>query len=278
MSPTSCRCDRSNRDRGKESKVSVPVAMSDVRTTLFASAMVLALGACSPAGRPVASAPSPLFVPPLTRPTVPTDPLAVRFAEGAAPPSGCFAVSRRTGAVACALGQFGERSDSGQRHLSLLQSSEEAVPDLPLRVQATGSGLRLEPQSRLTLDSIMREGDFVALGAPLAVPLESPRSFGGMTVELRRASTALSEELPPNIGVFDLEVIVQVDARAEEPKSEVLLQNTLTSVACLSPSLTVRVLEPRVVLIERECRLEDGGVPELLVGAWLCDSERARCE
>ncbi len=252
--------------------------MSHLRLILIS----LGLAACSRAGRPVASAPPPLFVPPLARPTVTADPLEVRFAEGAAPPAGCFAISRRTGAVACVLGQFGVATGSGERRLVLLQSSDEVVPDIPVRVQVTDGAVKLERQTRQTLDTLMRDGDFVALGAPVPVPLDAPRSFGGITVELRTASTALSEELPPNAAVFDLEVIVQVDGRPpeheEESKGELLLENTLTSVACLSPNLTVRVLEPKVVLIERECRLEDGREPELLLGAWLCDSERARCD
>jgi len=250
--------------------------MTHVRTPLFVS--VLALAACSPAARPVSSASPPLFVPPLAGPAVATDPRAVRFAEDATPPEGCFAISRRTGAVACLLGQFGVRTETGERHLSLLQSSDDVAPDIPIRVHASSGGLRLDDHSRKTLDAIMRDGDFITLGTPVAVPLDSPRSFGGITVELRRASTALSEELPPDAAIFDLQVVVHADARAEEAKDEVLLQNTLTSVACLSPSLSVRVLEPGVVLIERECRLDDGRAPELLLGAWLCDSERARCD
>ena len=254
--------------------------MSHVR--LITLAVLLALAACSRGARPLASAPPPLFVPPLAGPTIATDPLEVRFADGAAAPAGCFAISRRTGAVACVLGQFGAMTGSGERHLVLLQSSDEVTPDIPVRVQMTDGVLKLERQTRQTLDTIMRDGDFVALGAPVSVPLDAPRSFGGITVELRTASTSLSEELPPNAGVFDLNVIVHADGRApeheEQNKDEVLLENTLTSVACLSPSLTVRVLEPKVVLIERECRLDDGREPELLLAAWLCDSERARCD
>lgn len=269
-------------ERGERSKRTIATVdvMSHVRRMTMLHVLVLA--GCSPGARS-ASAPAPLFVPPLSGPTVAADPVAVRFAEGAAPPSGCFAVSRRTGAVACALGQFGVGTTRGERYLSLLQSSDEALPFVPIRVQAAEGGLKLERQSQRTLDAIMREGDYIALGAPVAVPLESPRTFGELTVELRRASNSLSEELPPGAGIFDLKVIVQVDGRPEQnegvvEKGDVLLENTLTSVACLSPSLTVRVLEPKVVLIERECRLDDLAEPEVVVGAWLCDSERARCD
>ena len=243
--------------------------------SLFGSA--LAVAACSPSARPTSSTP-PLLVPRLVQSTVQAGPPAVRFPEGAAPPSGCFAISRRTGAVACLLGQYGLHTEAGERRLSLLQNSDEGVPDVPVRVKATVGGLELESHSRQMLDAIMREGDFVALGAPVSVPLDSPRSFGGMTIELRRASTSLSEELPPDARIYDLEVVVHADTNELDATDEVLLENTLTSVACLSPSLFVRVLEPRQVLIERECRLDESGEPELLVGAWLCDSDRARCD
>ncbi len=251
--------------------------MTSVRIPPFVLALAFMVG-CAHAARPVTTTAAPLFVPPLDRPSLQGDSSAVRFGDGAAPPSGCFGISRRTGAVACVLGQFGVRKDSGERHLALLQSSDDVAPDIPIRVRASEGGLRLETESRRTLDTIMREGDFVELGAATPVPLDSPRSFGGITVELRRASTSLSEELPPDARVFDLKVIVQADARDGESKDEVLLENTLTSVACSFPTLTVRVLEPRVVLVERECRLDDGDEPELLLGAWLCDSERARCD
>ena len=83
----------------------------------------------------------------------------------------------------------------------------------------------------------------------------------------------------------DLKVIVRSDAltrkdAVDQPPdtTDVLFENTLTSVACAAPSLSVRVLGPTVVLIERECRLDGGGEPEVVSGAWLCDSERARCD
>ena len=249
--------------------------MSQVRRVSLVLAFLLA--ACSRRARPIAAPPQPLYVPPLVAPRPSKDPLAVRFAEGSAAPSGCFALSRRTGAVACVLGQYGATTGSGERHLALLQSSEDAMPDIPIRVQATDSGVKLERQSQQTLDAIMREGDFIALDAPVFVPLDSPRSFAGLRVELRRASTSLAEELPPGALVYDLKVIVRPDGLTEEKPEDVLLENTLTSVACHAPSLAVRVLEPTVVLLERECLL-DAGEPEVLVAAWLCDSERVRCD
>ncbi len=248
--------------------------MSHVRPILLA----ILLAACSRTARPVATAPEPLFIPPLARRTGPADPLSVRFGEGAAAPSGCFAVSRRTGAVACVLGQYAVASDAGGRHLSLLQSSDEGVPDVPVRVQKAQGGVKLESDSQRTLDALMREGDFVALGAPVMLSLDAPRSFGGLTVELRRGPTLLVEGLSPSAQLFDVEVIVRLEGRGEANAEDVLLANTLTSVACRAPSLAVRVLEPTIVLLERECRLDDVGEPEVLVAAWLCDSERARCD
>lgn len=247
--------------------------MSHVRKFLS----VLVVAACSPSLRPVRHTSAPIFVPPLARPTAPNDALAVRFAEGAAAPSGCFAISRRTGAVACVLGHYGLTTASGERHLTLLQSSDESMPDIPVRVEATDTGMKLERQSRSTLDAIMREGDFIALGPPINVPLESSRAFGHFNIELRRASTSLSEELPPGAGIFDLKVVVRVDERTEE-STDVLFENTLTSVACLAPNLAVRLLEPSVMVIERECRLDDAVQPEIVLAAWLCNSDRARCD
>ena len=58
---------------------------------------------------------------------------------------------------------------------------------------------------------------------------------------------------------------------------DVLLENTVSSVACVGPKLAVRKLEPAVVLVERKCLLEEGGAPEVVVSAWLCDAYRARC-
>ena len=145
--------------------------------------LALALAACAPAAHPrAASAPPTLYVPPLTTPASRPDSLEVRFGDDAAPPLGCFAVSRRTGAVACLVGQYGLQSESGERRLTVLLNTDDGVPDVLMHVRATTRGLELEPQSRHTLDAIMREGDFVKLSAPTFVPLDSPRSFGGLTI------------------------------------------------------------------------------------------------
>ena len=249
--------------------------------------LALALAACAPAARPpAASAPPTLYVPPLKTTASPPDSLEVRFGDDAAAPVGCFAVSRRTGAVACIVGQYGLASESGERRLTVLVNTDDGVPDVLMRVRATARGVELEPQSRQTLDTIMRDGDFVRLAAPTFVPTDAPRSFGGLTVELRREALPLPDGTPVSPDASsDLKVIVRSDALTTKDAAEqrldmtdVLFENTLTSVACAAPSLSVRLLGPTVVLLERECRLEGMGEPEVVSGAWLCDSERARCD
>lgn len=214
----------------------------------------------------------------------PADPNAVRFADGAAPPSGCFGISRRTGTVACLVGQYALEGAAGERRVTLLSSSDAALPDLPVQVQVSTGVVRLEPQSRRVLDALMREGDFVALGAPVVVPVDSPQAFGGLVVELTAGTLdAQGGSWTSRPGAGDLKVIVRSEAREAErseraPDESILLENTLSSVTCLAPSLAVRVLEPGVVLLERECRLDEGGGPEVVAGAWLCSSEQARCD
>jgi hypothetical protein len=244
--------------------------------------LALALGACAPrAGHPRAPKPAPLEVPPLTRPDAQEDPLAVRFPEGSAPPSGCFARSRRTGAIACLVGHFGAGAE-GDRRLTILSTSDDATPDVPVRVRVAGGKTELDLASQRTLDSLMHDGEYMALGAPLLVPPESPRSFGNLIVELRRVESPSDEAIAAMLrSPADLKVIVRAstppsDASPPTDRTDVLLENTLASVACSSPNLAVRVLEPNLVLVERECRLEEEA--EVVVGAWLCDSERARCD
>ncbi|MBX3207491.1 MAG: hypothetical protein KF764_20755 [Labilithrix sp.] len=245
---------------------------------------VLALAGCAPAARP-AEGPPALYVPPLRTPASQTGPLPVRFAEGAAPPSGCFGVSRRTGAIACLVGQYALASAAGERRVTVLANSDQAVPDLPVRVRTSPHGVELEPASRRALDALMLEGDFVALGTPDVVPVESTRALGGLVVELRRVGLTPEDGLPPRPArASDLRVVVRVDAPdadgsgREADTTTAIFENTLSSVTCTAPSLTVRVLEPTVVLLERECRLDEGGEPEVVAGAWLCNSEHARCD
>ncbi|MDF2696672.1 MAG: hypothetical protein K0S65_5055 [Labilithrix sp.] len=253
--------------------------MSLMRCTVLGAVLV----ACTPPVVSRAPAAPPLDVPPLKQPAAQDTSNAVRFPDGAAPPFGCFATSRRTGAVACVVGHYGATSDSGERRLTVLSSSEDATPDIPVRVHAVAGRLQLEQDSQRTLDTIMRNGDFIALGSASIVPPESPRSFGGLTVELRRlesTSYGSSGTIPSTY--VDLKVIVRtellpsISPSDSAEKTDVLFENTLSSVTCVAPSLSVRVLEANSVLIERECRLEQEA--EVVVGAWLCDSARARCD
>jgi hypothetical protein len=242
---------------------------------------VTVLAGCAPALRPTSRPAPPLFIPPLRKAPLSTDPLAVRFTEGAASPSGCFAISRRTGAVACLLGHYRAGSDWGERHLVVLSNSEEMVPEVTVLVQRTDSGVKLEPQSQRMLDALMRDGDFIGVGAPVTLPPNTPRSFGGLTIELRREEIFLS-----SMSMSDIKVVVRVEPRDGDggapsdqgENSDVLFANTLTTTACSEPSLSIRLLEPTIVLIERECRVDDGGDTEVTSSAWLCDSDRSRCD
>jgi hypothetical protein len=186
------------------------------------------------------------------------------------------------------VGQYQTRSAWGERHLSLLSNAEDAVPDVPIhvRVPRAGSGipLELDPSSLRTLDAIMVDGDFITLGPATAVPIDSPRVFGKLLIELRREEIGMRPDT-----TWDVRVVVRTDSEIEEDAqmpgglgradgTDVLLANTLTSVACQSPSLSIRVLEPTIVLLERECRVEADGQVEVMLGAWICDSSRSRCD
>jgi len=243
---------------------------------------MLSLPGCSPAARRPSDAAAPFVIPPLRRTAPAIDSRAVRFLDGALAPSGCFARSRRTGAVACLVGQYSLGSEEGERRLSLLSPSDEGVPDVLVRVQTGSEGVRLAPYSQRALDALMREDDFVALGPAEIVPPDSPRVFGGLTVELRFTGGDPPGEASATAGQSgDLKVVVRDARDAEAPPADgtdVLLENTLASVTCVDPRLAVRLLEPAVVLIERECLLQEGRSPEIVSGAWLCDGGRARCD
>ena len=238
---------------------------------------------CLPKLRATAEAALPLHVPPLRTPASPWDPRVVRFAEGSAPPYGCFAQSRRTGAVACVVGKHGIASEAGERRLSLLMNSDDGVADVLLRVQPSGVGLKLEATAQRALDALMRDGDFVALGPATTIEPNAARAFGKLTVELTRVESALYEAVSSeDLDGIGIKLVVRshepVDDAAPAGRTDVLLENTLTAIACKGPKLAVRVLEPSVVLLERECRIDDGAEPEVILGAWLCDSERMRCD
>jgi hypothetical protein len=269
------------------SKAGAPVrviAMSPLRFTVIGVILALTLDeGCKPAA-PARDTSMPLYIPPLSTSALVSDPLVVRFAEGAPAPSGCFAQSRKTGRVACLVGRYSLRNDTGERRLTQLSNSDDGVPDVPVRVVLTESGVRLAPQSRRMLDALMREGDFVKLGASTILPSDSPRSFGGLRIELHRWEYAPHEVLAPE-GTSDLKITVRPEAsgledpaQAQAPESGILFENTLSAVACIDPSLTVRLLDPTVVLIERECRLESEDDLQVVLGAWLCSSDRARCD
>ncbi|MBX3217620.1 MAG: hypothetical protein KF850_36650 [Labilithrix sp.] len=249
-------------------------------------AAVLVAASLAGCGAPAARSPADgsLYVPPLTAPAPPADPGVVRFADGAAPPSGCFAISRRTGAVACLVGQYALEAASGERRVTFLSSADAMAPDIPVQVHVSTGSVKLAPQSQRALDTLMREGDFIALGAPVVVPVDSPQTFAGLVVELNAVALGAPDGSWINrAGAGDLKVVVRsetsdAERAARAPDQSPLLENTLSSVTCLAPSLAVRVLEHGVVLLERECRLDEGGGPEIVAGAWLCSSERARCE
>lgn len=248
---------------------------------LFIGLMVVLLPACVPAAtnRPPSLTSASLYIPRLPKQTPPTDPFVVRFDEGAAPPTGCFALSRRTGAVACVLGHYRIRTDWGERHLSVLSNGDESLPDVAVLVQHTDAGLKLEPQSQRMLDTVMRAGDYITIPAPVTLPHDTPRTFGRLTIELRREEINMTP-----ISAWELKVLVRreplgADAESDEGATDVLLANTMTAtVACVDPSLSIRMLEPTIVLIERECRFDDDGDTEVTLSAWLCDSDRSRCD
>ena len=253
--------------------------MSRLGIALGLSAIVIA--GCMPA-RPQAPSLSSasLYIPKLKKRPTSQDPLAVRFSEGVGPPTGCFALSRRTGAIACVLGHFRVGSDWGERHLSILSNGDEATPDVPLLVQRTDDGLKLEPQSRQLLNGVMRDGDFIIMPAPVSLPTDTPRTFGKLTIELHREEIAMS-----TVTAWDLKVVVRAEPQGDdgepghEAAADVLFTNTLTALAaCVDPSLSIRMLEPTIVLVERECRVEDGADAEVTLSAWLCDSDRSRCD
>jgi hypothetical protein len=252
--------------------------MSSIRCTVLG----VVLAACVPPAVVRTPAAAPLDVPPLKQPAHQDVSNTVRFPEGAPPPFGCFAMSRRTGAVACVVGHYGATSDGGERRLTVLSSSEDATPDVPVRVHAVAGKLQLEQDSQRTLDTLMRNGDFIALGSASIVPPETPRSVGGLTIELRRIETTYGAVGSTPSTLLDLKVTVRIELLpslsppGSAETTDVLFENTLSSVTCVAPSLSVRVLETNAVLIERECRLEEEA--EVVVGAWLCDSARARCD
>lgn len=231
------------------------------------------LVACASVARPPALTSAPLFIPPLKKGVVRDDAVAVRFAEGAPPPSGCFAVSRRTGAIACLVGHHRVGSQLGERYLTVLSSRDDSPPNAMVHVRLSDGGPQLEPDSRRMLDALMLEGDYVALTPAVTLPPDAPRTFGKLTVELRR------EEIRTVPQIWDVAVVVRAetdDADAGSP--EPLLVNTLTAVTCAEPTVSVRELSPALLLVERECRADEDGETEVMLGAWLCDSARARCE
>jgi hypothetical protein len=201
------------------------------------------------------------------------DTLAVRFREGAAPPSGCFALSRRSGAVACLVGHHRVGSQFGERYLTVLSSRDDAPPNVPVHIRPSDAGPLLESESQRMLDELMVQGDYVALTPPLTLPPDGPRTFGKLTVELRREEI---RSVPP---IWDVAVAVRpetddIDAGSADP----LLVNTLTAVTCAEPTISLRELSPSLLLVERECRADEDGETEVMLAAWLCDSERSRCE
>lgn len=239
------------------------------------AALALALLACAASVGSTSTTSAPLFVPKLEA-GVHTDPRVRSFREDAAPPSGCFARSRRSGAVACMLGQYRLGADTGERYLALLAPGDVAATATNVGVVRTVDGLRLDDRSRRRLDALMAEGEFVTLAPPVVLPPDTPRVFGALTIELHREELSAAP-----VSLSDLSVVVRpesADAGDAGPSAGALLVNTLTAVACIDPSLSVRMLEPSLVLVERECRIDEGTDTEITLGAWLCDSERARCD
>jgi hypothetical protein len=195
----------------------------------------------------------------------------VRFEDGAGAPSGCIGVSRRTGAVACVVGQYAGASDDGSRRLTLL-GAESDVPDLPLHV--TGPALTLEHESRVALDQLMRDGEFVTLGPPVMVPVDSKATFGQLEVRFGN-DTPDTDRAGRVIRVVVRSLVIPDPHPQWKSSAGVLLYDMLEDVACITPTLAVRSLDPDHVLLERICELADGGV---VAGAWLCDGARANCE
>ncbi len=162
----------------------------------------------------------------------------------------------------------------GERYLSILSNGDDGIPNVSLHVEHVEGGLRLEVGSQRLLDAVMRDGDYITMDPPVIVTPDAPRAFGPLSVELHR------EEVPiASVTRWDLRLVVRVDPAPDgDETGGLLLQNTLTGVACADPTVAVRQLEPRLLLVERECRVDDETDSDLSVGAWLCDVERGRCD
>lgn len=268
-------------------------------------AIALAAGCGAPgAGSSAPDARGVLVIPPIGRGAA--GDMRVRFsAPGAIAPSGCFAQSRRTGGVACMLGAYSPASDKGDRHVSLLINEEDSTPDLPIAVLP---GARIDEASRSTLDTMMKDGDFVAITAPSSsVASNSSRAYAGLLVELRLDSFEVDvEEERPSVHAprkTETRTAIKVIVRLDKPvvrrpaalagesseggeEDDVLLENSLGDIFCASPVVTVRVLDPMghapaaasSVLIERECELSGEHAGEMMKSAWLCSVDRHRCD
>jgi hypothetical protein len=249
--------------------------------TAFVVALAAAAG-CRPSAAPIAAPSGPLLIPPLDIAAAPVD--AVRFPEGAAVPSGCFAQTRHGREVACILGEYGARSTSGERRLVRLTNTEDGFPPLPIHTRLESGVVVLENESRKMLDELMRAGDFVALGGATAVPVNSKREIGGLLIELDHPSSGrlrgdlklvVRDSTRPTPSLDDADGDRDSDDGQEDDE---LFHNTLSLVRCDTATLAVRVLANGPVLVERECRRDQGGDAHVVLGAWLCDRELASCD
>ena len=238
----------------------------------------LLLAGCATAAPP-APIQAPLEIPPLA--ARPPEPDGLHFAEGAAPPAGCFARSRRTGAVACVTGHFHPHGD-GERRLSILEN--EDAPTAPLDLALAGGAALAEP-SRKALNERLGEGEYVALtGRPVRMTVGPPHVFGSFRVALERRTSHEHTGVPTSDLVLD--VTRNALPREERPPDpwgdpdemtkgpSILFNNILSDVVCDVAAVDVRELDTRTILVERECRVGD----EIYLAATLCNDALGRCD
>ena len=212
---------------------------------------------------PAAEIHAPLAIPPLGPP--PAEPEGLRFAAGAAPPAGCFARSLRTGALACVTGHFHPHGD-GERRLDILSNDDE--PTAPIDLEG---GPVLAEASRAKLNTLLRAGEFVPLTSHRSRQNVGPsQRFGPFHVQLQRSS--YSDDADTGT-VVRTDLVLDVTADAD-PEPEVLFHNTLRDVACDVATVDLRELDPRTILLERECQIGD----EIYLTAALCNGALGRCD
>jgi hypothetical protein len=251
--------------------------MLTVRAALL---MLVVLVGCKAAvaSPAAASSSSSLIIPPLDTNTA-KKAESHFLDENASAPSGCFAISKRTGRVACIVGEYtptGSGSGSGsitsERKLTFLTTvaDQDVLPDVD--VHTLPGSPRLESSSRDTLNAIMREGDFVSIASlsrPEMIVLHAPgRSFGKLSIELQQTKAA---HPTPGVAAWDVHVIVHAVGRR-------IFRNTLSDVECATPTLSVRAIDNGNYILERECRQGDAEDSITVLSAWLCSEDKLSCD